>query len=341
MKIAIHKHSKGFGKRWVAFCEENHIPYKIVDCYQSDIISQLEDCDALMWHFYHNEYRDMLFARQLLWSLQVAGKRVFPDYNTSWHFDDKVGQKYLLEAIGAPLVPSHVFYTKAEAIEWINKTDFPKVFKLRGGAGAENVKLIKSKKEAIRLANKAFGRGFSKFNRRGYLKERIRKYKEGKDNITGVLKGAARILIPTILARMSSVEKGYVYFQDFIPDNTYDIRIIVVARKAFAIKRMNRTNDFRASGSGNIVYAKNQMDERCVRIAFDVNEKIKSQSIAYDFVFDKENNPLLVEISYGFSTIVYDSCEGYWNKDMTWHEGKFNPYGWMINDLLDRKNETI
>lgn len=252
-----------------------------------------------------------------------------------------MGQKYLLEAIGAPLVPSYVFYTKDEAIEWINKTKFPKVFKLRGGAGAENVRLVKTRRDAVKLTNKAFGRGFSKFNRTGYLKERIRKFKEGKDNTMGVLKGLARVFIPTALANMSSREKGYVYFQDFIPDNTFDIRVIVVAGKAFAIKRMTRTNDFRASGSGKIAYTKDQMDERCVKIAFEVNEKIKSQSIAYDFVFDKENNPLLVEISYGFSATVYDPCEGYWDKNMTWHEGKFNPYGWMINDLLDTKNEII
>lgn len=336
MRIAIQKHSKGFGKRWVNYCEENNIPYKIVDCYRSDIINQLEDCDALMWHFYHNDYRDMLFARQLLWSVQVAGKQVFPDYNTSWHFDDKVGQKYLLEALGAPLVPSYVFYAKNEAIEWINKTEFPKVFKLRGGAGSENVRLVKTRREAVKLAKKAFGRGFSKFNRTGYLKERIRKYKEGKDNIKGVVKGLARLFIPTTLARMSFNEKGYVYFQDFIPDNKYDIRIIVVANKAFAIKRLTRANDFRASGSGSIVYAKDQVDERCVKIAFDVNEKIRSKSIAYDFVFDKDNNPLLVEISYGFSTTVYDPCEGYWDINMNWHEGKFNPYGWMIDEFVGR-----
>ena len=47
------------------------------------------------------------------------GTPVFPNYNTSWHFDDKVGQKYFLEAIDAPLVPSHIFYSKKEALEWI------------------------------------------------------------------------------------------------------------------------------------------------------------------------------------------------------------------------------
>lgn len=32
-------------------------------------------------------------------------------------------------------------------------------------------------------------------------------------------------------------------------------------------------NDFRASGSGHILYAREEIDERCVRIAFDVNRK--------------------------------------------------------------------
>ena len=155
MKIAIHK-SGGFSDRWIEYCEKNHIDYKIVNAYDTDIIQQMADCDAFMWHHFHNSYKDALFAKQLLFSLQQAGKRVFPDFNTGWHFDDKVGQKYLLEAIGAPLVPSYVFYTKKEALDWIDKTTFPKVFKLRGGAGASNVKLAHTKKEARHLVKKVF-----------------------------------------------------------------------------------------------------------------------------------------------------------------------------------------
>jgi len=30
----------------------------------------------------------------------------------------------------------------------------------------------------------------------------------------------------------------------------------------------------------------------------------------------------------------YDPCEGYWDKDLNWHEGAFNPYGWMVQLLL-------
>ena len=109
MKIAIHHTPGTFSDRWISYCEEKGIPYKIVDAYSSDIVKQVEDCDAFMWHHHHANYKDALFAKQLLYSLQIAGKKVFPDFNTGWHFDDKVGQKYLLEAIGAPLVTSYVF----------------------------------------------------------------------------------------------------------------------------------------------------------------------------------------------------------------------------------------
>jgi len=330
MKIAIHHRPGSFSDRWIEYCKENNICYKIVNAYDTDIVRQVDDCTAFMWHHTQCDYRDKLFAKQLIFSLEAKGLKVFPDFHTTWHFDDKVGQKYLLEAVGAPLVPSYVFYDKKEAIEWVNQTTFPKVFKLRGGAGSANVQLVSSKKDAIRLINRAFGKGFPQFNRRGNLKERVRKYKEGKDTLWGVCKGIGRLFIPTELAKMVGPEKGYVYFQDFIPNNIFDIRIIIVADKAFGIKRMTRKNDFRASGSGMIVYNKKEIDERCVQIAFDVNEKIKSQSIAFDFVFDVNNNPMIVEISYGFVAEGYDPCEGYWDKDLNWHKGAFNPYGWMV-----------
>ena len=60
----------------------------------------------------------------------------------------------------------------------------------------------------------------------------------------------------------------------FIPQNDFDIRVIVTGNKAIAIKRMNRKNDFRASGSGYILYDKNEIDIRCVKIAFEVNKKL-------------------------------------------------------------------
>ena len=339
MKIAIHHTPGTFSDRWISYCEEKGIPYKIVDAYSSDIVKQVEDCDAFMWHHHHANYKDALFAKQLLYSLQIAGKKVFPDFNTGWHFDDKVGQKYLLEAIGAPLVPSYVFYTKKEALDWIEKTTFPKVFKLRGGAGASNVKLARTKNDARKLVNKAFGKGFPQFGRMTYLKERYKKWRNGKDSFIGVCKGVYRLFVPTEFSKMHSKEKGYAYFQDFVPNNKYDIRIIVIGQsKSFGVKRMVRKDDFRASGSNDPVYKKSEIDIRCVQIAFSLAKKLQAQSVAMDFVFDENHNPLIVEISYGYSVPFYNGCEGYWTDDMEWHDGKmFDREGWMIENLIKDK----
>lgn len=333
MRIGIH-HTKGtFSERWIAYCEENNISYTLVDCYHTDIVQQLVDCEALMWHFNHKDSKDSKFAKQLLFALQAARKRVFPDYNTVWHFDDKVGQKYLLESIAAPLAPAHVFYNKQEAEEWAGHTSFPKVFKLRNGSGSQNVRLVKSKAKAFGLINKAFGRGFKQYDAWNNLKERFRKYRLGKTNFKDLLKGMIRFVYPTKYARVTGREVGYIYFQDFIPDNDHDIRVIVIGDKAFALKRMVRKDDFRASGSGFILYEKAHFDAETIRIAFEVSEQLNAQCMTYDFVF-LEGKPQIVEISYGFDVEAYDDCAGFWDKDLTWNEGKFNPYGWMVEDVV-------
>jgi glutathione synthase/RimK-type ligase-like ATP-grasp enzyme len=333
MRIGIHHSKNSFSERWIDYCDRNNINYKIVDCYQSDIIEQLADCDALMWHFNHKSPKASKFAKQLLFSLQTAGKKVFPDFNTTWHFDDKVGQKYLLEAIGAPLAPSYIFYDRKEAIQWAYATTYPKVFKLRNGAGSDNVRLVNSEQSAKRLINKAFRHGFKQYEGWNNLKERIRKYKNGKTDLRNVMKGVLRLFKPTEYARVTGKEIGYAYFQDFIPGNNCDIRVIVIGNKAFAIKRMVRENDFRASGSGFILYEKEHFEDATIRLAFDVSEKLGAQCMAYDFVY-LSGKPLIVEISYGFAMEGYDACTGYWDKDLQWYPGKISPQSWMVDLML-------
>lgn len=342
MKIAIHHREKCFSDRWIEYCQQNKVDYKLVNCYDSNIIKQLEDCDALMWHHHHFNYKDVLFAKQLLYSVELSGKKVFPNFNTCWHFDDKLGQKYLFEALGVPFVTTNVFYEEKEAIDWIKSTSFPKVFKLRGGASALNVNLVRTEKEAIYLTKKAFGRGFSQFNRLGFLKDKITKVRAGNEPfLLGILKGIAALFIPIEFEKMHGREKGYVYFQDFIPNNDFDIRVAVVGDKAFANKRMNRKNDFRASGSRDYIFEKKEIDERCIQIAFEVNRKLNSQSAYYDFLFDQANNPLILEISYGSVVHKYDNCQGYWDDKLNFYEGKFNPQYWHMENIISSIRNSL
>lgn len=334
MKIAIHHRTTGFSRHWINYCEKYSVPYKIVNCYNNNIIKDMKDCDALMWHFHQTNHKDVLFAKQLVYSLQAAGKRVFPDFNTAWHFDDKVGQKYLLESINAPLVPSYVFYDKNKALDWTENAKFPKVFKLRRGAGSSQVRLAESKKEARQLVRKAFGRGFRQYDSSSNLKERWRLYRSGKTTLWNVLKGIIRLGYTTEFDRVAGNEKGYAYFQDFIPENTSDTRVIVINNKAFAIKRIVRENDFRASGSGKIQYKKELFDEETLKLSFDLADRLNSQSLALDYVYNG-GEPLIVEISFGYTCEVYEPCEGYWDRELNWHPGPFNPQHWMVESCLN------
>ncbi|MEX0967258.1 MAG: hypothetical protein WD077_08465 [Bacteroidia bacterium] len=339
MKLAIHSGSSGFHPRWAEYCRQNNIAFKLVDCYASDIIHQIQDCDALMWHHSQGNPKDILIAKQILYALEHSGFRVFPDFRTAWHFDDKVAQKYLLEALGAPIVPSYVFVEKKTALAWAEETHFPKVFKLRGGAGSSNVRLARNRSEAFRLIKKAFGSGFSNYNALGNLMERWRKWRFGKTTITDVAKGIIRLGYKPPFAKIGGRERGYVYFQDFIPGNDSDIRVVVIGERAFALKRMVRQGDFRASGSGEIQYERDLFDLATVALSFKITKDMAAQCVAFDYVYTSEAKPLLVEISYGFAPGAYDTCPGYWDSELRWHNDKFNPQGWMVDLLLRAVNE--
>lgn len=336
MKIAIHPVEESFSSRWIQYCNENKISYKLVNCFDSDIVSTLDDCDALMWHWHQNDYKSALFARQLTLSLEKKGIKVFPNVNTGWHHDDKLGQKYLLEAINAPLVKSYAFYSKEDALNWANKTKYPKVFKLRGGAGSANVSLVKTKKRGRALIQKAFRSGFPAVNKVSRIKERLWILKRDKNvkALKGFIGGLGRILIPNEIEKFSHKEKGYVYFQDFIPKNEFDTRLIVIGNRCFGVRRYCRKGDFRASGSGIKAYNPELFDERCIKIAFDVAKKLGTQTIAFDFIWDK-NLPKIVEISYSFIVgPFYDDCPGYWDENLNWCAKEVNPQYFMIEDFV-------
>lgn len=332
--LAIHQNQGGFFERWVAFCKSQGIAFKSVNCYANDLMEQLNGCSALLWHHNQADPRDMLIAKQILFALEHTGFKVFPDFRTAWHFDDKVGQKYLLERVGAPCVPTWIFYDRRGALEWASGATFPKVWKLRSGAGSANVQLVRTKAGAVQKIKRAFGKGFSRYDAWGSLCERWRRFRIGESTAVDVLKGLVRLVFYPQYARIGGRERGYVYFQEFVPNNDSDIRVVVIDQRAFALKRFVRKGDFRASGSGHFAHEREAFNEEVIRLALKVTYELGAQCLALDFVFDDHRNPLLVEISYGFSPYGYDQCPGYWDNKLRWHEGTFDPYGWMVELVL-------
>lgn len=341
MKIGIH-HSKGsYSSEWISYCKKNNIPYKVVNSYSSDIIKTLEDCDIFMWHHNQNNPKDILFAKQLLFALEQSGKIVYPDWKTGWHFDDKLGQKYLLEALNLPLVPSYVFYSITDALEWASNYQFPAVFKLRCGAGSYNVTFVKTKKEAIHLIKKAFAKGLRHVNPIMDINEKIRKISYHKAGFRDLIKSALHLIYPYQIEKVKGREQGYVYFQDFVKGCRFDIRVQLIGDKCYAMTRNVRKNDFRASGSGDIDYDGSKVPVEAIKLTFDVARKLKMQTLAIDLL-PKGDSFLIAEISYAFAIDEGELDFGYWDDSLIWHPGPINPFAWMVEDLIliykNRKN---
>lgn len=337
MSLAIHHNQGSFSDRWIQYCDENRIAYRIVNCLDTNIMRELAGVNVLLWHWNHQEPAEILAARHVVMAAEASGIIVFPDVPTCWHFDDKVAQKYLLEAVQAPLVPAHVFYDREKALHWVNGASFPKVFKLRKGAGSANVHLISTREEARKTVRRAFSSGFRPVPE--YWNDAALRYRAVKRQRDFL--GALRRLPVTLkhirqLNRMIGRERGYVYFQDFIPNNQFDTRVTIVGDRAFGFIRKVRPGDFRASGSGEIDYAPHNIRLECVHTAFQVIQKIGCQSLAFDFVITPENRVMIIEVSYCYAPDVVYNCSGYWDSQINWHAGHVWPQDAIIEDVVKR-----
>jgi len=334
--IAIHHRKGSFSDRWIEYCQANQVPFVLVDCYSSEIIQRLRDASALLWHIAHGVATDILMARHVLNAAEVMRLPVFPNWAAQWHFDDKVAQKYLLESIGAPLVPTFAFFDLQSALAWIDSTTFPKVFKLRRGSGSRNVRLVRTPKEARRLARKAFRFGYKPS---GALLDSIVARKLQKSQQEGRLWSFLRSIPAKVRHRlahdfMMGRERGYVYFQDFVPNNDHDTRVTVIGKRAFCFRRRVRSGDFRASGSGQILFDQEAINRECIQIAFGIAQRLGTQSLAFDFVKNEDGQVQVIEVSFGYvPKLVYD-CGGFWDSDLQWHAGAMRPEDAILEDML-------
>lgn len=153
-----------------------------------------------------------------------------------------------------------------------------------------------------------------------HLKSELRKVKEGKAGLIEIQKGLGRLFITTEFAKRQPPEKGYVYFQDFIPNLDSDIRIQVIQNRIFGLKRFVRENDFRASGSEDFIHFNpDNIDKKILNCTLSLIEKVKYQCLTIDFIYINDE-PHIVELSYGFPIEFYDDCTGYWDFIKTKHK---------------------
>lgn len=326
--IAIHN-GNSWNAKWVEYFKKENLPHQVVCCYDSDILEQIRECSGVMWHFNHNFPEDILMARNVLNSAELMGLEVCPNFNTNWHFDDKLAQKYLFEALELPVAKAWAFFDRNKALDFASQCELPIVAKLRRGAGSYNVRLLSTRAQVKKYVEKMFRKGYSPAPTP--LTDVKTKFKVAAKNgglfgvIARIKKAPNFFRVVHKNRKFSSYEKGYAYFQEFVRNNNFDIRVSVVGNRAWAFRRLARENDFRASGSGILDYDLGKIPMEIIELSFKAAKKLKMQSICFDWVRTAEGQYCFVEISYGFVDECVFNCEGFWDSDLKWHEGHFSP----------------
>jgi hypothetical protein len=329
--------------RWAELLERAGHQVRWVNVYRADILRQLRGCDGFMWRY--GQRGGMLQVARRLFPVieRELGLPVYPDDKTGWHYDDKVAQAYLFEAMGIPTPKTWVWFDADAAREWASTAKYPVVLKLAAGAGSENVRLVRSRREAEGWIDRLFGDGLYQLSE--YWVQPLGPRSRVRAAMKMLLFGR-RTPAPDY---RWDLHKNYVLFQEFIPDNDCDTRITVIGNRAFGFRRMNRPGDFRASGSGSIDWDTGRIDPATVRLAFRLARRLGSQSMGFDFLH-KGAEWLVAEIGYTYASGAVHGCPGHWelersveyrshgdvveSDELTWVKGHMWPEEAQIADFL-------
>jgi glutathione synthase/RimK-type ligase-like ATP-grasp enzyme len=330
------KHDDASSPRWAQYLEEAGCSVRWVDAYSPGLLQDLKGCDAFMWRWAHFWGMYRLAHRILPVIENELGLLVYPNQKTCWHYDDKAAQFYLLQAAGIWTPETWVFFSKERAHAWASTATYPVVHKLPSGAGSTNVSLVSSEDEAHRLINRLFNEGCFELVESSQVKVPFR---DRVSNAFQVLRGGD---VPSRSQPTGDVfHKSLIYFQQFIPNNSFDIRVTVIGNRAFAFRRMNRDNDFRASGSGHISFSPADIPPDAVRLAFDATRRLGCQSLAFDILINQDQAPVVVEISYTYASWAIHDCPGHWEQNefqpstaLKWVEGPMWPERAQIDVVL-------
>ena len=338
-RIAVHPdlvrlardREQSFSRRWIEVLEARGHEVVPVDALNPRILETLRACDAFLWWVPPVRLAKGV-AIPLAHALDALPELlVFPDRRALWHFDDKCAQFYALEAAQIPTPHTWLFWRETDALEFCRSATYPLVMKLGSGFYASNVRLLRTRQEAVAFARRMFGRGLTALappppSARMRLLPRIRRV-------------AARLLAGKAARVPVAPEQGYFLVQELVPDNAFDTRVYIIGRRAVAFRRWNRPNDFRASGSGRLDTDPGSIPLDTIVLAFRAARKLGMYTMACD-VLRKNGTPVITEVSFYGEGEAICSCPGYWTEggdgEIRWNDGALRAEDAIVDDVLAR-----
>lgn len=249
--VKSENHQYSYWPKFERYLINNNIPYEFLDIKSSKFIAESDKFDIIIWRTL-SLYSDQWEATDKIEFLEkYKNKTILPSTDSLWFYEDKVRQAWLFEHLNLPYLKTFISYNKQEILDYIENVDYPIISKDKTSSSATGVRLIKTKSEARNHVLKIFSKG---------------------------------IKLPEDYIK----QKNYVIFQEKVPNEGFDLRVIMIGNYYLGYYRFPEKGDFRASGSG--IYEKREIPLEVLKLAKKVKESLpKTYMLAVDFLQDSRD----------------------------------------------------
>lgn len=242
--------TRSYYPKYERFLKNNNISYEYYDITHHDWIETAKKYDVVIWHTASDPCTQSVALNKIYILEKVLKIKCLPSLDEIWSYEDKINAHYMYKTYNLPEIPTFVTHSKDDVFNYVDNVSFPIISKLTTGSASYGVEKLENKDQAIKLINKIFSR------------QGIKTY------------------FPFIR------QKDYIYFQEFVDDATFDLRIITIGDKALGYYRYPNKGDFRASGAGN--YEKKEIPKEALDLAFKVKEIFGSICLATDLLYSEK-----------------------------------------------------
>ena len=236
-------------------------------------------------------YRD--YVEDVLLGLDAVGALIIPKYTLYRAHHNKVFMEILRDLMpieDAHRIRSLLFGTLEELNKNLSNIVFPCVIKTASGASGSGVFCASSAKQLIKYAKKIsrtqnwvselwdFGRAVK---HKGYLRE--------------------------------SLHRRKFIVQSFIDGLSHDWKVLVYGDRYYALRRNNRSNDFRASGSGLLEY-REDTPYPVLDFASKIYNYLDTPNLSLDIAYDGTNVYLIEFQCVNYGTHTLDTSPFYFTR---------------------------
>lgn len=289
------------------FLRANNLPFRYYDIHCSDWIDKAVELDTIIWRPMSTP-SELSEARNKIFFLEHYMHKIsYPSFNTLMFYENKILQYQILSLNRFPVIPTFISNSYMESIDYAKKASYPVINKVVDSSASTGVERIINRHHALKTIKESFS--FA-----GY--KTYCPYTRQKDSI---------------------------YFQNYIPNQGYDMRIIVIGNYVFGYYRFIPKGDFRASGMGLV--KKSDIPRDAMQLALQIYKCFDAPMLAIDMLRDNNNKLYVIELSAFVQVntpmqLMVNEVPGtyiYNGNDFKFHPGKFWPQELALKHFLETK----